>query len=157
MINPAYDVWVWGAGVLFLLLMGARAYVVETGQVRLGGTPTFARVLTVAIFLVLVALGGLLAMQGGIVLYTSIAHHTDPSEIPNLVLEPTPAPAVPGARRPRARTGRPARRELTVHPDGSQAGVTGNALRFSMGRLTARVLSVVTHTLTWRPRRRGRP
>lgn len=95
MINPAYDVWVWGAGVLFLLLMGARAYVVETGQVRLGGTPTFARVLTVAIFLVLVALGGLLAMQGGIVLYTSIAHHTDPSDIPNLVLEPTPTPAVP--------------------------------------------------------------
>ena len=92
MINPAYDVWVWGAGVLFLLLMGARAWVVETGQVRLGGTPTFARVLTVAIFLVLVALGGLLAMQGGTVLYTSITHHTDPSDIPNLVLEPAPPP-----------------------------------------------------------------
>ena len=99
MINPAYDVWVWGTGVLFLLLMGARAYVVETGQVRLGGTPALARVLTVAIVLTLVALGGLLAMQGGIVLYTSIVHHTDPSQIPNLVLEPqtpaNPAPAAP--------------------------------------------------------------
>jgi hypothetical protein len=99
-INPAYDVWVWGAGVLFLLLMGARAWVVETGQVRLGGTPTFARVLTVAIFLVLVALGGLLAMQGGTVLYTSITHHTDPSDIPNLVLEPAPPPPNPAPAAP---------------------------------------------------------
>jgi len=99
-INPALDVWVWGAGVLFLLLMGVRAYVVETGQVRLGGTPTAARVLTVAIFFVLVGLGGLLAMQGGIVLYTSIAHHTDPSQIPNLVLDPAPPPAAPAAPAP---------------------------------------------------------
>ena len=95
MINPALDVWVWGAGVLFLLLMGVRAYVVETGQVRLGGTPTAARLLTVAIFLVLVGLGGLLAMQGGIVLYSSIVHHTDPSQIPNLVLDPAPANPAP--------------------------------------------------------------
>ncbi len=100
MINPAYDVWVWGAGVLFLLLMGIRAYVVETGQVRLGGTPTAARVLTVAIVLVLVALGGLLAKQGGIVLYSSIVHHTDPSQIPNLVLDPAPANPTPAAPAP---------------------------------------------------------
>jgi hypothetical protein len=100
MINPAHDVWVWGAALLFLLLMGVRAYVVETGQVRLGGTPAAARVLTVAIVLVLVALGVLLAMQGGIVLYTSIVHHTDPSQIPNLVLDPTPANPPPAAPAP---------------------------------------------------------
>ena len=62
----------------------------------------------------LVALGGLLAMQGGILLFTSIAHHTDPSEIPNLVLEPTPAPRRPGARRPGAR--RPGRRPAPAAP-----------------------------------------
>ena len=76
MINPAYDVWVWSAGLLFLLLMGVRAYVVETGQARLGGTPAVARLLTVAIFLVLVGLGGLLAMQGGTLLVSSIVNHT---------------------------------------------------------------------------------
>jgi hypothetical protein len=100
MINPAYDVWVWGAAVMFLLLMGARAYAVETGQVRLGRTPTLARVLTAAIVLVLVALGGLLAMQGGNLLFSSIVHHTDPSKIPNVVLDPNqpaanPVPAAP--------------------------------------------------------------
>ena len=93
MINPAYDVWVWGTGLLFLLLMGVRAYVVETGQVRLGGTPAAARLLTVAIFLVLVGLGGLLALQGGTLLVSSIVNRTDPSLIPNVVLDPSPAPA----------------------------------------------------------------
>jgi hypothetical protein len=105
MINPAYDVWVWGAAVLFLLLMGARAYVVETGQVRLGRTPTMARALTGAIVVVLVALGGLLAMQGGKLLFSSIVHHTDPSQIPNVVLDPNQpaAPAVvPAAPQPAA-------------------------------------------------------
>jgi len=112
-INPANDIWVWGTGVLFLVLMGVRAYVVETGQVRLGGTPALARLLTAAVVLTLVALGGLLAIQGGIVLYTSIANHTDPSQIPNLVLDPTPAaptpaPAAPGAPVPAAPTPAPA-------------------------------------------------
>ena len=93
MINPAYDVWVWGAGLLFLVLMGVRAYVVETGQVRLGGTPAAARLLTLAIVLVLAGLLGLLAMQGGTLLVSSIVNHTDPSQIPNVVLDPAPAPA----------------------------------------------------------------
>jgi hypothetical protein len=95
MINPAFDIWVWGTAVLFLVLMGARAYAVETGQVRLGRTPTSARVLTVAIVLTVVALGGLLAMQGGTLLFSSIIHHTDPSKIPNVVLDPNPPPAAP--------------------------------------------------------------
>ena len=86
MINPAFDVWVWATGLLFLVLMGVRAYVVETGQVRLGGTPAAARLLTMAIFLVLIGLGGLLALQGGTLLVSSIVNHTDPSLIPNVVL-----------------------------------------------------------------------
>jgi hypothetical protein len=97
MINPAYDVWVWGTAVLFLLLMGARAYAVETGQVRLGRTPAMARALTVAIVLVLVALCGLLAKQGGTLLFSSIVHHTDPSKIPNVVLDPNQPAAIPAA------------------------------------------------------------
>ncbi len=119
MINPAYDVWVWGAAVMFLLLMGARAYAVETGQVRLGRVPTLARVLTAAIVVLLVALGGLLAMQGGNLLFSSIVHHTDPSKIPNVVLDPNqpaanpvpaaPQPAAPAAPQPAApAAGKPA-------------------------------------------------
>src|SRR5690349_24621878 len=73
--------------------MGVRAYVVETGQVRLGGTPAAARLLTLAIVLVLAGLLGLLAMQGGTLLVSSIVNHTDPSQIPNVVLEPAPAHA----------------------------------------------------------------
>ena len=115
MINPAYDVWVWATGLLFLVLMGVRAYVVETGQVRLGGTPAAARLLTVAIFLVLIGLGGLLALQGGTLLVSSIVNHTDPSLIPNVVLDPTPpAPARRAARRPRHPC--PPRRRLHRHP-----------------------------------------
>jgi len=76
MINPAFDVWVWATGLLFLVLMGVRAYVVETGQVRLGGTPAAARLLTMAIFLVLIGLGGLLALQGGTLLVSSIVNRT---------------------------------------------------------------------------------
>lgn len=107
MINPAYDIWVWGTAVVFLLLMGARAYAVETAQVRLGRTLTMARVLTGAIALSLVALTGLLAMQGGSLLFSSIVHHTDPSKIPNVVLDPNqpavnPAAAVPPAGQPAA-------------------------------------------------------
>ena len=111
MINPAFDVWVWATGLLFLVLMGVRAYVVETGQVRLGGTPAAARLLTMAIFLVLIGLGGLLALQGGTLLVSSIVNHTDPSLIPNVVLDPTPpapdpaAPAPAPAPAPGARTG----------------------------------------------------
>jgi hypothetical protein len=61
---------------------------VETGQVRLGGTPAAARLLTLAIVLVLAGLLGLLAMQGGTLLVSSIVNHTDPSQIPNVVLDP---------------------------------------------------------------------
>ena len=68
---------------------------------RLGGTPAAARLLTVAIFLVLVGLGGLLALQGGTLLVSSIVNHTDPSLIPNVVLDP----ARPCARAGRTGTG----------------------------------------------------
>ena len=110
MINPAHDVWVWGTGALFLLLMGARAYAVETTQVRLGRTPAAARMLTAGSALVLVVLCGLLAMQGGTLLFSSIVHRTDPSKIPNVVLDPNqpadagdaPAPGPPAAPPPGA-------------------------------------------------------
>ena len=67
---------------------------------RLGGTPAAARLLTMAIFLVLVGLGGLLALQGGTLLVSSIVNHTDPSLIPNVVLDPTPPAPDPAAPAP---------------------------------------------------------
>jgi hypothetical protein len=39
-------VWVWSSFGLLLALLGARAWVVETGQARLGRTPARVRILT---------------------------------------------------------------------------------------------------------------
>jgi hypothetical protein len=80
-INPALDVWVWVASALLLAVLGARAWVVETGQARLGRTPVKVRVMTGAVVVVLVALFGLLAMQGGILLVDSLLSGTDPAAV----------------------------------------------------------------------------
>jgi hypothetical protein len=96
-INPALDIWVWVAVVALLALLGARAWVVETGQGRLGRTPVQVKVLTGAVALVAAGLFGLMAMQGGVLLVQSIITGTDPRDsliVPN---DPAPAPAAPPA------------------------------------------------------------
>jgi hypothetical protein len=92
-INPALDIWVWVAAVALLAMLGARAWVVETGRGRLGRTPVQVKVLTGGVVAVVVALFALLAMQGGVLLVQSIITGTDPRDsliVPN---DPTPGPA----------------------------------------------------------------
>jgi hypothetical protein len=81
MIDPALDVWVWVAALVLLVMLGARAWVVETGQGRLGRTPVKVRVLTAGVFLALAGLVSMLAMQGGTLLVSSIITGTDPSAV----------------------------------------------------------------------------
>jgi hypothetical protein len=106
MINPSLDIWVWVCCAVLLGVLGARAWVVETGQGRLGRTPVQVKVLTGAVVVVIAALFGLLAMQGGVLLVESLVNGTDPSEVyygSNDAADPPAAdPAAPPAGAPPA-------------------------------------------------------
>ena len=78
MIDPRLDVIVWGAVLLLLALMGARAWAVETAEARHYRRSARVRMLNGATALALVALVGLMAMQGGALLVQAIATRTDP-------------------------------------------------------------------------------
>jgi hypothetical protein len=78
-INPAQDIWVWLTFALFLVVVAARAWVVETGQGRLGRTPVKVKLLTATTVLVLLGLTTLIAVQGGALLVESIVTGTDPA------------------------------------------------------------------------------
>jgi hypothetical protein len=86
-IDPRLDVVVWGAVLLLLLLMGARAWAVETAGARQYRKSARVRVLNGATALALVALVGLMAMQGGVVLVQAIATRTDPETFVTVVGE----------------------------------------------------------------------
>jgi len=90
-IDPAYDKWVWITGALFLVVLGARAFVVETGQRQLGGTPTRVRTLTILCGVLLSVLLALFMMQAGTLLVRSLVTGTDPiSLIGGTDGQPTP-------------------------------------------------------------------
>jgi hypothetical protein len=89
-IDPARDKWVWATALLLLLLMAARAWVVETTAQRPRHAVVRVRLLTGAVAGALAALVGLMAMQGGTLLVRSILDGTDPSA-------PAAAPPVPAA------------------------------------------------------------
>ncbi|HYH31934.1 MAG TPA: hypothetical protein VD903_16275 [Pseudonocardia sp.] len=99
MIYERLDLVVWGATLLVLILLGARAWAVETSGVRIYRTSTRVRVLTVGAWLSILALIGLLAVQGGVLLAQSIINRTDPSEVVTVVPvnPPPPAPVDPNA------------------------------------------------------------
>ncbi|MCY7340882.1 MAG: hypothetical protein LH603_03225 [Pseudonocardia sp.] len=78
-IDPALDIWVWATAALLLVVMGARAWVVETGRGQLGRTPATVRVLTGSTVAVLAVLAGLLVMQGGAQLTEALLTGTDPA------------------------------------------------------------------------------
>jgi hypothetical protein len=87
MIDPRLDILVWGAVLALLLLMGARAWAVETTAARNYRQSARVRVLNGATALALVALVGLMAMQGGIVLVQAIATRTDPETFVTVIGE----------------------------------------------------------------------
>jgi hypothetical protein len=86
-IDPRLDVVVWGAVLLLLLLMGARAWAVETAEARHYRKSARVRLLNGATALALVALVGLMAMQGGVVLVQAIATRTDPETFVTVIGE----------------------------------------------------------------------
>jgi hypothetical protein len=84
-IDERLDMLVWGAALLFLLLMGARAWAVETAEARHYRTSARVRVLTGGIGLSLVALVGLMAMQGGITFAQAVLTRSDPQDFVTIV------------------------------------------------------------------------
>jgi hypothetical protein len=77
-IDPSLDKWVWITAAIFLALLGARAYIVETGRRQLGGTPTKVKALTIASGVTLTALVALFMMQAGTLLVQSLITGNDP-------------------------------------------------------------------------------
>lgn len=102
MINPALDVWVWAACGLFLVLMAARAWLVETRHARLGRTTVAVKLLTASTMVTLVGLGVLLSVQGGRLLVDSIVTKTNPATAyyANLPDNTAPAPKAPAPAAP---------------------------------------------------------
>jgi hypothetical protein len=107
-IDARLDIFVWVAVLLLLILMGVRAWAVETGT-RDYRTSARVRTLTAGTVLALFALVGIVGMQGGIVFVQSVATRTDPQDTVILVNpdgtvdprldgpEPPPDPNVPPA------------------------------------------------------------
>lgn len=105
LIDPANDKWVWAAAAVFLVMMGVRAWVAETGQGRLGRTPAKVRIVTATTVASLGLLIGLMVVQGGAQLADALLSGTDPAAAIGgaadvEVADPDPAgpdAAVPGA------------------------------------------------------------
>jgi len=68
------DGWVWASFGLLLALLGARAWVVETGHATLGRTPVKVKVLTGACGVAVALVVGLVAANGGARLVYLVLH-----------------------------------------------------------------------------------
>lgn len=68
------DGWVWTTLGLLLVLLGVRAWVVETGRTRPGRTPVRVTVLTVACLAAAALVSGLTTANGGALLVWLVAH-----------------------------------------------------------------------------------
>ena len=68
------DGWVWVSLGLLLALLGARAWVVETGHATLGRTPVKVKVLTGACGLAVALVVGLVTANGGARLVWMVLH-----------------------------------------------------------------------------------
>jgi hypothetical protein len=68
------DGWVWVSLALVLALLGARAWVVETGHATLGRTPVKVKVLTGACGLAVALVVGLVTANGGARLTWMVLH-----------------------------------------------------------------------------------
>jgi hypothetical protein len=86
-INPGLDVLVWAAVLALLLVMGARAWAVETTAARNYRKSARVRLLNGATAVALVALVGLVAMQGGVAFVQAVITRTDPETFVTLVGE----------------------------------------------------------------------
>lgn len=102
----AADVGVWGALGLVLVLLGVRAWVVETGHATLGRTPVKVKVLTGACALAVAVVVGAVAADGGV-------------QLVGLLLDPVKAKALEDAREA-AEEQQPAPAAVPVQPGPGQ-------------------------------------
>jgi hypothetical protein len=108
------DGWVWASFGLLLVLLGARAWVVETGHATLGRTPVKVKVLTGACGVAVALVVGLVAANGGarlvyLVLHPEVAQALEDAEnAADATTAPvTPAPAEPAPTEPAPQTAPP--------------------------------------------------
>ncbi len=115
------DGWVWVSLGLLLALLGARAWVVETGHATLGRTPVKVTVLTGACGLAVALVVGLVTVNGGARLVYLVLHPaeaqaledaanaedltTAPDVPPTTAVPPEPATVAPPAPAPTTRPG----------------------------------------------------
>jgi len=103
------DGWVWASFGLLLVLLGARAWVVETGHATLGRTPVKVKVLTGACGVAVALVVGLVAAAGGarlvyLVLHPEVAQALEDAEN---AADATTAPATPAPAEPAPQTAPP--------------------------------------------------
>ena len=122
------DTWVWASLGLLLALLGARAWVVETGHATLGRTPVKVKVLTGACGLAVALVVGLVAVNGGarlvyLVLHPEVAqaledahNQADATTAPATPAPVAPPPGTPAPSAPPSAAPRPAA------PAGAAAG-----------------------------------
>ena len=99
------DAWVWVSFGLLLALLGARAWVVETGHATLGRTPVRVKVLTGACGAAVALLVGLAAANGGarlvyLVLNPEVAQAIEDADNGVTTAPATPAPVAPAPETP---------------------------------------------------------
>ena len=103
------DGWVWASFGLLLVLLGARAWVVETGHATLGRTPVKVKVLTGACGVAVALVVGLVAANGGarlvyLVLHPEVAQALEDAEN---AADATTAPVTPAPAEPAPQTAPP--------------------------------------------------
>lgn len=102
MIDERLDVVVWLTTLTLFVLLGARAWAIETAEARIYRTSARVRVLNASVGVALVALVGLMAMQGGTTLVQAIITDTDPRDLVTFAddvpaTDPNAPPADPNA------------------------------------------------------------
>ena len=114
------DGWVWASFGLLLVLLGARAWVVETGHATLGRTPVKVKVLTGACGVAVALVVGLVAANGGarlvyLVLHPEVAQALEDAE---KAADASTAPATPAPETapPTAPPSAPASAAVTAPP-----------------------------------------
>lgn len=117
------DGWAWAALGLLLVLLGIRAWVVESGHATLGRTPVRVKVLTGACALATVLVAGVVTVDGGARLVWLVLHPAEAQALEdaekaaaeaekaaaeaaaNGVTDPTAAPPAAGQPAPPAAPG----------------------------------------------------
>ena len=119
------DGWVWVSLGLLLALLGARAWVVETGHATLGRTPVKVTVLTGACGLAVALVVGLVTVNGGARLVYLVLHPAEAQALEDAANaeDLTTAPDVPRPRRsPRSRPPSPRLSPLRPPPPRRRPG-----------------------------------